>query len=94
MHRWNAGVALVLTLEKRARTHADFCRYRTCCPKDCPAATDPSKITPRCMAHRRKRWSCCDRTAQGKGGSTGCAFRYHLPPDAAPMYFGRVAILS
>ena len=31
----------------------------------------------------RKRWSCCDSVFEGKAvsGSTGCKYRYHLPPS-------------
>jgi hypothetical protein len=62
--------------------------YRVACPVTCPAHKDVSKITPKCMGHRRKRWSCCDSVFEGKsvGGSTGCKYRYHLPPSEEPRY--------
>merc|ERR1712167_264828 len=66
--------------------------YRVACPASCPAHKDVSKITPKCMGHRRKRWSCCDSVFEGKavGGATGCKYRYHLPPSEEPRY-GNVA---
>merc|ERR1711871_434615 len=66
--------------------------YRVACPASCPAHKDVSKITPKCMGHRRKRWPCCDSVFEGKsvGGSTGCKYRYHLPPSEEPRY-GNVA---
>ena len=62
--------------------------YRVACPASCPAHKDVSKITPACMGHRRKRWSCCDSVFEGKavGGATGCKYRYHLPPSEEPRY--------
>jgi hypothetical protein len=62
--------------------------YRVACPVTCPASKDVSKITPACMGHRRKRWSCCDSVFEGKavGGATGCKYRYHLPPSQEPRY--------
>ena len=49
------------------------------CPKNCP---NPG-LTPMCVSHRMRRWRCCDNT---KERAIGCSRRYHIPPDADPIY--------
>lgn len=60
--------------------------WRTACPISCPAHKDVTKITAKCMAHRRKRWSCCDSISESSGNGTGCKYRYHRPPEKEPRY--------
>ena len=74
-----------------AHNRPDICtyhpgEYRLSCPRSCPAFLDKSKMTNSCMAHRRNRWSCCDKPQRGDKGSTGCQRRFHAAPDAAPEY--------
>ena len=66
---------------------------RVACPAACPGFEGRQKITPACMGHRRKRWSCCDSVSRGQsvGGATGCKYRYHLPPSQEPRYGGVAA---
>jgi hypothetical protein len=54
------------------------CTYHTgsfivACPSSCPG------VTPACMTHRVRRWTCCDSREGGVGGSGGCARRSHVP---------------
>jgi hypothetical protein len=49
------------------------------CPRTCP---NPG-LTDLCVAHRKRRWTCCDAVRQD---ATGCSRRYHTPPDSDPVY--------
>ena len=40
-------------------------------------------MTMKCVAHKRKRWTCCD---SGNERIRGCARRYHVPKDEDPVY--------
>jgi len=72
-----------------AQNHSLACafhpgEYKAACPASCPG------LTPKCSAHRSKRWSCCDVRELGKFGSTGCRQRFHLPVDQDPVYLDAV----
>jgi hypothetical protein len=54
-------------------------KFTSECPKTCP---NPG-LTALCIAHRKKRWPCCDR---GQENISGCARRYHIPTDSDPIY--------
>lgn len=75
-----------------AHNHADACvfhpgQYRLSCPRSCPGYYDVRKRTTACMAHRAKRWSCCDQRSQGEvGRSSGCRRRFHMAPPREPRY--------
>ena len=49
------------------------------CPKSC---VNPG-LTPMCVSHRMRRWRCCDASRES---TPGCCRRYHIPPDADPVY--------
>ena len=65
--------------------HSDACRYHPgtfhlSCPRWCPG------LSTKCMAHRCKRWSCCDNRTEGALGSNGCCTRFHVPVDVDPTF--------
>jgi hypothetical protein len=53
--------------------------FSIACPKSC---TNPG-ISPVCIAHRKRRWTCCD---SGDPKATGCARKYHVPVASDPVY--------
>ncbi len=53
--------------------------YTMACPKSCP---NPG-LTLHCVAHKRRRWTCCD---SGKETTPGCARRYHIPVEKDMKY--------
>ncbi len=56
-----------------------FGSYSIACPKSC---TNPG-LSAVCIAHRKRRWTCCD---SGDPKATGCARKYHIPLDSDPIY--------
>ena len=74
-----------------ASNHALACPYHSgtftvACPRWCPHQGRQTK----CMSHRSKRWTCCDRREQGDRGSTGCKRRSHAGPPVSPTYSKQV----
>jgi len=72
------------------QNHATACayhpgEYKAACPQWCPG------LTPKCAAHRSKRWTCCDVRELGKFGSTGCRQRFHMGVESDPSYASAVA---
>ena len=53
--------------------------FTFCCPKNCK---NPG-LTQLCIAHKRKRWTCCDH---GNENVQGCGRRYHVAQDVDPIY--------
>jgi hypothetical protein len=53
--------------------------FSIACPKSC---TNPG-LSPVCIAHRKRRWTCCD---SGDPKATGCARKYHVPVESDPVY--------
>ncbi|KAG4056013.1 hypothetical protein PC123_g8913 [Phytophthora cactorum] len=54
--------------------------YEFACVRSCETRRSASAAVPAsCMMHRAKRWLCCDKTEEGRYGSSGCARRFHLP---------------
>ena len=53
--------------------------YTFTCPKYCK---NPG-LTLKCVAHKRKRWTCCDSSTEN---IQGCSRRYHIPKDEDPVY--------
>lgn len=53
--------------------------FTFCCPKYCK---NPG-LTMKCVAHKRKRWTCCDSSHEN---IQGCSRRYHCPKDVDPIY--------
>lgn len=49
------------------------------CPRSC---TNPG-LTKQCQTHRKRRWTCCDKT---KEQIPGCSRMYHVPTDSDPKY--------
>lgn len=65
------------------QNHSLACAYhpgelRVACPRSCP---NPGR-TRQCVAHKRKRWSCCDESAPDKP----CSRRSHVPLPTDPAY--------
>lgn len=56
-----------------------FGTFSIACPKSC---TNPG-LSPVCIAHRKRRWTCCD---SGDHNAIGCARKYHVPVDSDPIY--------
>jgi hypothetical protein len=56
-----------------------FGTFSIACPQSC---SNPG-LNPVCIAHRKRRWTCCD---SGDHKAIGCARRYHTPPDSDPVY--------
>lgn len=59
--------------------HYHFGKFQIACPLTCP---HPG-ATPLCIAHKKRRWTCCD---SGNDQEIGCARKYHVPPDSDPIY--------
>ena len=53
--------------------------FSVACPKSC---TNPG-LSPVCIAHKKRRWTCCD---SGNHKVIGCARRYHVPVESDPIY--------
>jgi hypothetical protein len=53
--------------------------FSVACPKSC---TNPG-LSAVCIAHKKRRWTCCD---SGDQKIIGCARRYHVPVDSDPIY--------
>jgi hypothetical protein len=67
------------TLYLASQNQSSACAYHSgtfklACPRHCTA------LTPACMAHRARRWSCCDATSTLAWGKDGCRTRAHAPP--------------
>lgn len=54
-------------------------QYSIECPRSCP---NPG-LTKQCQTHRKRRWTCCDKT---KEQIPGCSRMYHVPVDSDPTY--------
>lgn len=52
--------------------------FKVACPRSC---SNPGR-TRQCVAHKRKRWSCCDETE----GDKPCSRRSHIPQPNDPVY--------
>jgi hypothetical protein len=57
--------------------------FEMLCPKSC-SSRNGGPVTAKCMAHRLRRWSCCDNTEEGMFGRNGCCSRMHMPPREDP----------
>lgn len=53
--------------------------FSIACPRSC---TNPG-LSEVCIAHKKRRWTCCD---SGDHKADGCARRYHCPVDSDPVY--------
>ncbi|CAE7341715.1 unnamed protein product [Symbiodinium microadriaticum] len=53
--------------------------FSIACPKSC---TNPG-LSSVCIAHKKRRWTCCD---SGDPKIIGCARRYHVPVESDPIY--------
>jgi hypothetical protein len=56
-----------------------FGSFSIACPKSC---TNPG-LSPVCIAHRKRRWTCCDT---GDPNAIGCGRKYHVPVASDPVY--------
>jgi hypothetical protein len=64
------------------QNHSSACEYHSgefsvMCPRACPfrgKKADPVK----CIAHYKRRWSCCDSTLESEFGIGGCQKRWHV----------------
>lgn len=54
-------------------------QFVTGCPSTCP---NPG-LTPLCIAHRTRRWKCCEST---NPAMMGCSRRFHVQTGADPVY--------
>lgn len=90
-HRWlrcrNCHAKFTEATNTRASCRYHPQEYAMVCTRACRnkqkrkgSSRSSYSIQPECMAHRAKRWLCCDNTDEGLFGSTGCARRFHLPP--------------
>ena len=53
--------------------------FKISCPKHCK---DPGHSSV-CIAHKKRRWTCCD---SGNANADGCTRKYHIPQDSDPVY--------
>ncbi|CAM9938376.1 unnamed protein product, partial [Phaeothamnion confervicola] len=81
MQRWRERPVQCRNCRKlylEAQNHDLSCEYHAgdyllTCPGDCPG------LTTACVAHRVRRWTCCDRPEEGAWGGGGCRRRAHMP---------------
>jgi hypothetical protein len=67
-----------------AQNHSMVCRYHSGkYSMECPRTCQNPGLTPLCVSHRRRRWTCCDSSQQR---AEGCSRRYHIPADSDPVY--------
>lgn len=83
------------TAFSHSSNHSQACAYhpgdyKYACPKTCTrqnsgeATAQGLGVSPKCMAHYAKRWTCCDRTKVLPYGRDGCSRRWHMPPKTDP----------
>lgn len=70
--------------------HRSACCYHPgtfvlACIKSCQSRQGET-VLPTCIAHRTKRWLCCDSVIEGSFGSSGCQRRHHMPPINEAKY--------
>ena len=76
----------------QSSNHSQACAYhdgdykfacpRTCTRKQSGAVNAQSlSVSPKCMAHYCKRWTCCDQTKVLPFNRDGCKKRWHVPPE-------------
>ena len=53
--------------------------FKISCPRHCK---DPGHSAV-CIAHKKRRWTCCD---SGNANVDGCSRKYHIPQDSDPVY--------
>lgn len=53
--------------------------FKIACPRHCK---DPGHSSV-CIAHKKRRWTCCD---SGNANVDGCSRKYHVPQDSDPVY--------
>ena len=69
-------------LYSEVQNHSEACEYHpgvlsVMCPRSCPyRGKKPHSV--KCIAHYKRRWSCCDSTSESEFGIGGCSKRWHV----------------
>ena len=67
-----------------SQTHSLACAYHPAEYKmQCPASCPHPGLTPKCSAHRMRRYGCCNQTS---ARAPGCSRRHHIPSSSDPVY--------
>jgi len=69
-------------LYSEVQNHSEACEYHpgefsVMCPRACPFRGQKPD-TVKCIAHYKRRWSCCDSTTESEFGIGGCQKRWHV----------------
>ena len=69
-------------LYSEVQNHSEACEFHpgefsVMCPRACPFRGGKPD-TVKCIAHFKRRWSCCDSTAESEFGIGGCQKRWHV----------------
>ena len=73
-------------LYSEVQNHSEACEFHpgqfsVMCPRSCPFRGKKAD-TVKCIAHYKRRWSCCDSVQESEFGIGGCSKRWHVArPD-------------